>query len=351
MKHVCLFALFLSACTVASTAPLDDSDETTAVEHHAACTFGASRWGLGDQAGQSNTQTPAKAKEAAKLIKKGKRWSLAHESHVGMPVLEFGNLLLGYQMTLLGPIPLDASTVGQEEQVHSEIGQVGTQIDTLGHMCFRSPGQTINEARCYGGYTQGDIFTPAALTSLGIEQIKPYFTRGWLLDVARAVNGGQRLAPGQPVTAAMIKTTLQKQKLKLEDIDEGDVVLIRTGQEELWDTDPIAYYSATPGLDLSAMQLLMTRCIGNVGVDNWPVEVQPATDVDPDGSTVPVHKYNLSVAGIPQMESLALGELANDLAAEFADDHDGDAYRFAFILNPIPLRGATGSPAAPVAMK
>ena len=77
----------------------------------------------------------------------------------------------------------------------------------------------------------------------------------------------------------------------------------------------------------------------------------PADVAESNGATVPVHAFNLSVAGLPQMESLALDRLAADLAVEFGDCHDKDAYQFAFILNPIPLRGATGSPAAPIAMK
>lgn len=351
MRQLTFFSFVLTFVAACADSADDNSVEIDNISHHNNCQYGVARWGVGDEAGQSNTQTAEKAKKAAKLIKKGKRWSLAHEFHPGMPVLAFPGLL-GYQQTLLGPIPLDSGIVGQEEQVHSEIGQVGTQIDTLGHMCSRPPGVTdVFAAQCYGGFTEGDIFTPNALTHLGIEKIKPYFTRGWLLDVSRALNNGQRLAPGQAITANMILATLQAQKLKLTDIEEGDVVLVRTGHEELWDTDPLAYYSATPGLDLGASQLLASRCIGNVGADNWPVEVQPAVDVVPSGATVPVHEFNLTVAGLPQMESLALNQLAADLADEFADHHDGDAFQFAFILNPIPLRGATGSPAAPIAMK
>ncbi len=352
--RACSLTLLLAACA-ADPLPMESTEttetiETTEAESQAPCVFGAARWGAGDEAGQSNTQTPAKAAQAAKLIRSGRVWSLAHELREDMPVLPFPGLF-GYQQSIVGPLAL-GTTIAQEEQVMSEIGQVATQMDALGHMCWLQNGATDPlDALCYNGFTVGDVVTPDGLVHLGVENIKPYFTRGFLLDVARYANGGQRMAPGQPVTAAMILTTLAAQKLKLTDIEEGDVVLVRTGHEDLWTEDPAAYYGATPGLDLGAAQLLSSRCIGNVGVDNWPVDVQPPVDVVPSGSSLPVHEHNLSVAGLPQLENLALRRLADDLAAEFAEHPNKRVYRFAFIHNPVPLGGATGSPAAPLAVK
>jgi kynurenine formamidase len=359
MKHLFLSALlpalFTSACTTAPPDP-DDLDEVSSKvgqqgnHGNHGCTYGVARWGANDEAGQSNTQTDQKAKDAAKLIKTGRRWRLAHEYNAQMPTLPFPGLL-GFQLGILGPIAL-GTTVAQEEQVHSEIGQVGTQMDTLGHMCFMQPGTTDPlDATCYGGNKVRDVVTPTGLTKLGIEKIRPYFTRGFLLDVPRALNGGQRLAPGRPVTAAMIHATLAAQGQSLDMIEEGDVVLVRTGQEEFWDTNPVAFYGSTPGLDLSAAQLLASRCVGTIGADNWPVDVIPKVDNVPSGTDYPVHEQNLRIAGIPQIEALALSELADDLAAEFRHHPNGEAYQFAFVMNPMPMTGATGSPALPLALK
>lgn len=354
MKQL-LFMLFMSACTMAASEDVDDNPEDAHenggdADRHSPCTYGVARWGSDDEAGQSNTQTPQKARRAAKLIKTGRRWSLAHEYNAQMPTLPFPGLL-GFQLGILGPLPL-GTTVAQEEQVHSEIGQVGTQMDTLGHMCFMQPGTTDPlDATCYGGSKVRDVVTPTGLVKLSIDKIHPYFTRGFLLDVPRALNQGQRLAPGQPVTAVMLLATLEAQGQRLDMIEEGDVVLVRTGQEEFWDTDPAAFYGSTPGLDLSAAQLLASRCVGTIGADNWPVDVIPKVDTLPSGTDYPVHEHNLRIAGIPQIEALALSELAADLADEYERHPHAAAYQFAFVMNPMPMTGATGSPALPLALK
>lgn len=346
MKKLFLFLAFIAACTdVVDT-------ETTIQNSHSqhSCSYGAARWGMDDEAGQSNTQTPKKAREAADLIKTGRRWVLSHEFNAQMPTLPFPGLL-GFQLGILGPIPL-GSTVAQEEQVHSEIGQVGTQMDTLGHMCFLQPGVTDPlDAECYAGNKVRDVVTPTGLVKLGIEKIKPYFTRGFLLDVPRALNNGQRLAPGQPITAQMIQQTLAYQHQHLHMIREGDVVLVRTGQEDFWLTDPVAFYGATPGLDLSGAQLLASRCVGTVGADNWPVDVVPKVDTVPSGTDYPVHEFHLRQVGIPQIEALALAEFAEDLATRFAYDPDPDVYTFAFAMTPMAITGATGTPALAIAIK
>lgn len=342
-----LLIMFASACTLPSSE--DDEGLEDGEDRHAPCTYGIARWGADDEAGQSNTQTPRKARRAAKLIKKGRSWTLAHEYNAQMPTLPFPGLL-GFQLGILGPLPL-GTTVAQEEQVHSEIGQVGTQMDTLGHMCFMQPGTTDPlDAACYGDNKVRDVVAPTGLIKLGIDKIHPYFTRGFLLDVPRALNQGERLAPGQPITALMLRETLAAQGQRLDMIEEGDVVLVRTGQEELWN-DPTAFYGPTPGLDLSAARLLASRCVGTIGADNWPVDVIPKVDAMPSGTDYPVHEHNLRVAGIPQIEALALSELADDLASEYERHPHATVYQFAFVMNPMPMTGATGSPALPLALK
>lgn len=343
------FCLLLVACT--ANEPIEEKISTAIAPVQTQCSYGVARWGIGDEAGQSNTQTAAKAQEAQKLIKTGQRFRLAHEYKHEMPEFPFPGLL-GFQLSILGPVQFDMALVGQEEQVHSEIGQVGTQMDTLGHMCFLHNGATaMGDADCYGGFKLRDVVTPTGLVHLGIDKIKPYFTRGILVDVPRYLNGGQRLAPGQAVTAQMIQDTLVAESLSIDMIEEGDVVLVRTGQEELWYPGSTSFYGATPGLDLGAAQLLASKCVGNIGADNWPVEVVPHVDTVPSGTGFPVHEFDLSVAGIPQLEIVKLTELADALAAEYAQNHDASVYQFAFVQVPMPMTGATGSPALPLAIK
>jgi kynurenine formamidase len=322
------------------------ADDARAAMANPTCSYGPARWGAADQAGQSNTQTPDKLLEAAGFIRPGSRTiSLGHTFHEGMPEFPFPTLV-GYHLDIPDGTHRVAlgNLVAQEELVVSEMGQVGSEMDALGHMCFLHNGATdLGDADCYGGRHERDIYDPKGLRELGVEHIKPYFTRGILLDVERYLNNNQRLAPGTAITLEMLTATMAAEQLTISDLREGDVVLIRTGQEELWDRPDLGYYyGATPGLNLESDQFLASRCVGNVGADNWPVEVQPSVD-----HPFAVHEFNITVAGIPQLENLALRELSDYLLTV----EGSNRYIFAFQVTPLGMTGATGSPTVPIAIR
>jgi kynurenine formamidase len=322
-------------------------DEARAVMAHPDCTYGVQRWGRFDQAGQSNTQNRRKMLEAAAFIgSSSKSITLGHAYDEDMPTFP-SPALAGYHLDIPEGTHRAAlgTLVAHEELITSEIGQVGTEIDALGHMCFLHDGASDpSEADCYGGYKERDIYDPKGLLALGVEHIKPYFTRGILLDVQRYVNRNKRLAPGTAITLEMIIQTMDAEHLTIADIREGDVVLVRTGQEELWKRPDLGdYYGSTPGINLEVAKFFASRCVGNVGADNWPVEVQPSVD----GGFVPVHELNLTVAGLPQQENLSLRELSSYLATL----HDENRYIFAYIYTPVPIAGSSGSPGVPLAIR
>ncbi len=70
---------------------------------------------------------------------------------------------------------------------------------------------------------------PDGLRHLGVEKVKPFVTRGVLLDIKRYANGNQTMQPGQEVTLAMVRQTLAAQRMREYDIREGDVVLFVHG--------------------------------------------------------------------------------------------------------------------------
>jgi kynurenine formamidase len=74
-----------------------------------------------------------------------------------------------------------------------------------------------------------------------------------------------------------------------------------------------------------------------VGADNGGVEVAPNPDRDLAG---PVHQLMLVVNGIHLLENLRLDELAAS-----------GAYEFAFVVQPLKIKGGTGSTVAPVAIR
>src|SRR5690606_38383571 len=121
----------------------------------------ASRWGDDDQAGASNLMTPERAMEAVKLIKTGNVVALGRTYEPEMPL--FGHRVFGLRGTTGyagGPFG-DNKVVWMDDFLATEIGQVGTQFDGLGHIGFGETGTF------YNGLKADDIFGPTGLQKLG----------------------------------------------------------------------------------------------------------------------------------------------------------------------------------------
>jgi kynurenine formamidase len=330
---------------------------------------GPSPWGPGDTAGATNTQTPLKAKEMALevILGEGKVYQLGHVYTNDMPQFPGSD---GWVLTVPDTLALVfGSQVGTGELLHGNVGQQGTQLDSLAHFSYL-PNFTTNldEAVFYNQFTGAEVFDfPNGLRHLDVSSLKPMVTRAVLLDVKRYANGGQRLVPGQEITVEMIQTTLAAQGLQLNDIQKGDAILINTGHEELWDLGTVGYYIdpasgglSAPGIGLPVAQLLASRQPTVIGSDNWGIEFSPNPNAPFElGIGFPVHHELLIKNGIPMQESLHLGDLAADVAGHFNHLRNNGipkklagpvAYIFAYIALPVPMEGAAGSPGSPIAI-
>ena len=93
-----------------------------------------SKWGAEDQAGASNHITPEKVLDAAKWIKDGKIYRIGHNYDSTMPM--FGKRVFTLRIPgspTGGPFG-ENRLVYHDEFIATEIGQVGTQFDALGHI-------------------------------------------------------------------------------------------------------------------------------------------------------------------------------------------------------------------------
>ena len=71
-----------------------------------------------------------------------------------------------------------------DEYLATEIGQTGTQFDGLGHIGIQmGKDGDKNEMRYYNGVTEQEMGSAYGMKKLGIEHVKPFFTRGHLFDV------------------------------------------------------------------------------------------------------------------------------------------------------------------------
>lgn len=295
-----------------------------------AAAYWPSRWGDDDEAGASNWITAAKILAATDLIEAGKIYELGRQYTHGMPL--FGNRT--YSLTIPGAPtggPFPGGMIYHDEFVVGEIGQVGTQLDGLGHVGYIHNGVE----RFYNGLTEEEIMGGYGLKKLGVESVRPIFTRGILIDIVGYK--GEMLDAGTVITLEDVKGALKAQEMSEDDILDGDVVLFHTGWGDLWGVDDDRYNSGAPGIGIEVGKWLSGQNITMVGSDTWPVEVVPS--VDPNDA-FPVHKHLLTEHGILIHENLNLGSLASD-----------EVYEFAYIFVRVPFKGGTGSPGSPIAVK
>jgi kynurenine formamidase len=288
-----------------------------------------SPWGADDERGASNRITPERVLAAARLIREGKIYSLGRTYEPGMP--SSGNR--HFSLTIPG-VPTggpfgENQLVYNDELFSGEIGQVGTQFDGLGHVGTRIDGEDV----FYNGFELSEFGDAYGLKRLGVENAGPFFTRGVLLDVA-AYKGVERLEGGYVITVEDIEGTLAREGIEIR---EGDVVLFRTGHGKLWMKDNETYAASNPGPGATAIRWLVEKKIVMTGADTGNVEAVPGENPN---RAFEGHQWLMNRNGIYNFENLDLEELASD-----------QVYEFAFVFAPLKLKGATGSPGNPIAVR
>ena len=103
-----------------------------------------------------------------------------------------------------GSAPGKNKLVHNDELVSGEIGQVGTQLDGLGHIGVRMGKEDV----FYNGNKLSEFGDTYGLKKLGVEKLKPLFTRGHLVDMV-AVKG-RMMEAGEEIMVADIRAALQR---------------------------------------------------------------------------------------------------------------------------------------------
>ena len=297
-----------------------------------------------DQAGASNYVTPQKILEALQIPRTGQTYELGHPYEASMP-----------QYTprpyYLNVVPAAPATSEGSNTVHGDyftgyIGQMGTQFDALSHQ-----GQTLQMADgsfksvFYNGFTEEELTGrnrgQGGVEALGVEQMKPFITRGILVDIA-AYKGLDTLGPRYEVTMDDVRGALRRQGMREDTIAQGDAVLFNYGWSVHW-TNPSKYNDGrvgvgenegSPGIGGEVARWLATRKVSMVGADSCCVQIMP-----PTGSGN-VHHILFLAEGIPILENMELKDVARDRV-----------YEFLFLNLTLPIKGATGSPVRPIAVR
>ncbi|SDC96598.1 cyclase family protein [Belnapia rosea] len=282
-----------------------------------------SRWGANDRRGAMNLMTAERAKRAASLIRTGEIVELGQTLSEAMPFFGTRRFDVHLKQTFMNP---QANRRGSnEELVVTEIGQVGTQLDMFPH-------QTIGD-ETYNCVKVPGIMARGGFTEMGVDTVGTIFTRGILLDIA-ALKGVPVLEDSYEITVADLEQAQQRQNIRIE---EGDAVLFHTGWGTLWARDNARYVRSCPGIGVAAAEYVIQRNPILMGADNWPVECAPSKTM-PQAS-LPVHQIALVVNGVHLLENMKLDQLAVRRPGEFA-----------LMVQPLKVKGGTGSTVAPSAL-
>ena len=281
-----------------------------------------SKWGAGDQRGSGNWMKPETVLRAAKLIRTGEVFELGAVLSPDPNELFF-NFGRSYNIYTKPSLPVPNVRTSNEELIVTELGQIGTQFDGFSHQMW---GDSF-----YNCFKFGDEFTRAGFKNLGVEKVGTLMTRGVLIDVA-ALKGVAVLPESYAITTDDLQQALAREKMTLQ---PGDAVLIHTGWGGLIGKDNARYVRTSPGISVAAGEWLVKQDPMIVAADNCCIE--PRTT---QPSLNEIHAMMLIQHGIHLLENLKLEGLA---AAR--------AYEFAFVVQPLKLRGGTGSTVAPVAIR
>jgi len=301
-------------------------------------------WGEGDEAGSTNWYTkPEVVMRALALVKQGNVMKIGHQYEAGMPLFGARKFSLRIPGTPTGG-PFGATQLMyNDEFLATEIGQVGTQFDGLGHIGVAvGDTQDKKSLRWYNGFTAAEMGSPYGLMKLGTEKLHPIIARGILLDIAGA-RGVESMEAGEVITMVDVNNALKRQNMEGFEFMSGDAVVFRTGWEKYWIVDNAKYNNGVPGIGMEVARWLAEDVkAGVTGGDTWPLDAvcgQGTKCEVPPGCIFCVHTFLQTRHGIVNQENMKLKELA-----------DAGVYLFAYVYTPVPIKGATGSIGVPIAM-
>ena len=285
-------------------------------------------WGSDDQVGASNWITAEKILSSLSVVETGKLYELGFPYENGMALVGSRS----YELVLPETSgPSEDGLLSHGEKLTTNIGQIGTQFDGLGHVGRRvtlEGGEQVDAF--YNGFTVDEVYAPDGLQKLGIENVKPIITRGILIDIA-GYKDMKTLPEGYVVTMADVRNALTRQDVDEGKITPGDALLFNFGWwRKVGDHERYVNNLSWAGIDGEVAQWVLSKKASMFGSD--------ASGDPPDQRHV--HFELLMKNGIYNLEFMNFESLLED-----------KVYEFLFVFTPIAFKGATGSPGRPIAIR
>lgn len=292
-----------------------------------------SRYGADDQIGTLNEITAEVVGGAAALVKQGKVVDLGRTLDERTP--KFPGRYWHQTVDTSAPYTnlrrADAigrgwgrSEINWITEVQSGTFQVGTQLDSIGHI------QTGD--RFYNGWRARDVVEAWGINRFGVETVPPIVTRGVLVDVAK-LRGVKRLEKGYVITVADVEAALRRQDTELR---AGDALLLHTGWGGLWNVDDAQFLSGEPGPGLGLIEWLYARRIAVLGADTWSIGPVPGEDPERPFLVPQTMYVNMGLFGL---ENVATEKIAGQ-----------GVYEFLFVVTHAKTKGSTAAIISPAAI-
>lgn len=283
------------------------------------------RWGDDDERGAANLIDADAVRRGVDAVRTGEVLSLAlplrpgfASPAVGRPPLQHFMLRDGGDYAAGRP---ERGGFGFADDCVFIATHGATHVDALSHVW--------QDGLMYNGFPASKVSSAGAAVC-GIDKAGPMVTRGVFVDLVP--RGHAALDPGESVGVARLAEAVAA--TGIEPLP-GDALILRTGWTEAWLRDE-APADRWPGLDYDCADWIADQGFAVIAADNIAVEVFPSSAPD---CQVPLHVALLRGHGVYFCELLRLDALA---ARDRPD--------FLFVLSPLPLVGAVGSPANPVAV-
>ncbi len=263
------------------------------------------------------------ANHLKELLKKSKVYDLGQPYFTGMPHHPNQPPFAYTLFKKHGDITLEKERISFCNDLFTMGGHTGTHLDAKAHVARNNRIADDIDVSDLQDYQNG-------LKVMGIETTPPVVRKGVLLDIPPLLNL-EVLPHGFGISEKEMEESAEKEGVKIE---EGDVVLIRTGWMKFWD-DRRKYLSieeGVPGVIEGGAKFLARKRISFTGSDTTAYDKVPPHHL-------PCHVILLVENGIQIMEMLNLEELSKNRT-----------YTFLFIALPLKIRGGAGSPIRPIAI-
>ncbi|MBM3943380.1 MAG: cyclase family protein [SAR202 cluster bacterium] len=292
------------------------------------------RWGQDDQLGTLNLINADKTRRAVATVREGVTVSLSRtvrfEPSADAPIppvhymVESGEGWATGQKVTSRPNAAATDFFGMIFH-----GATITHVDSLAHFFW--------EGKTYNGKPAHMVSTNLGATVCSVEQAKNgIMTRGVLVDVPM-IRGNNWVERGEGVSPEDILAAEQRCGFKVE---EGDVLLVRTGQLHRRNVEgPVDRSAGSTACQAACLPLFHQRGIAMLGSDT-------GNDVSPSQYSKvlqPIHQVGITAMGLWILDNANLDDVAEACRQR-------NRWEFLLSIGPLRLHNTTGSPVNPIAV-